>query len=367
MNKTENRNPSLDIVRIFAFCSVASIHFFLNTDFYNIPIEKPIQFLMIIPRTFSLVCVPLFIILTGYLMNKKELSKSYYKGIIKTISIYLLASILCYFHNVYFTGNTASLKSLIFSILDFKAAKYSWYIEMYIGLFLLIPFLNLIYNNITSKKQKQVLLFTLILLTVLPSIINTYNFTDITWWQNPSVSLSYNKILPDYWKNIYPITYYFIGAYLKEYPAKVKPLKGFLSYFFVGLCFSLYCFYRSFGHTFIEGEWQSWNALPVTMFSILCFVSIININLKNFSKNTKEVLNKLSNLTLGAFLTSSISDDLIYNFLNEVVTSDFNKQFNYYPICVICVIIFSYLLSYILDIIYKALYKLIIKIIHIYK
>ena len=68
-----------------------------------------------------------------------------------------------------------------------------------------------------------------------------------------------------------------------------------------------------------------------------------------------------------AFLTSSISDDLIYNFLNEVVTSDFNKQFNYYPICVICVIIFSYLLSYILDIIYKALYKLIIKIIHIYK
>lgn len=40
-----------------------------------------------------MICVPLFLILTGFLMNKKVVSRKYYSGLKKTYITYVLASI----------------------------------------------------------------------------------------------------------------------------------------------------------------------------------------------------------------------------------------------------------------------------------
>ena len=91
-------------------------------------------------------------------MCKKTLSGSYYKGIIKIIVIYVMAAIahILYKHFVLF--NDYTLGKSIIEILNFKAANYSWYVEMYIGLFLIIPFLNLAYNGLTTKNTSRFLL-----------------------------------------------------------------------------------------------------------------------------------------------------------------------------------------------------------------
>ena len=89
-----------------------------------------------------MICVPLFLLLTGYLMKNKELSIKYYKGIGNTLFVYVLASIACVlFKNIYYPNEH---HNLLLSILNFTGANYAWYIEMYIGLFFIIPFLNLI-------------------------------------------------------------------------------------------------------------------------------------------------------------------------------------------------------------------------------
>lgn len=106
-----------------------------------------------IMRNMFMICVPLFLLLTGYLMSNKKVEKKYYKGIIKTLYVFILTSIICGFYK-YQKGNYNNLIELFLSIFDYTGAGYSWYIEMYIGLFLLIPFLNLIYNNLTSKNKK---------------------------------------------------------------------------------------------------------------------------------------------------------------------------------------------------------------------
>ena len=41
------------------------------------------MFLMTLMRTAFMVCVPLFLMLTGYLMHQKQLKKGYYTGILK--------------------------------------------------------------------------------------------------------------------------------------------------------------------------------------------------------------------------------------------------------------------------------------------
>lgn len=127
-------------------------------------------------RQFLMICVPLFMVLTGYLMSRKELSRSYYKKIGHTIAIYILASLACLLYRNLFTPEPLSLYKSISGLFSFSAAPYGWYIEMYIGLFLLVPFLNLIWRNLKNKRQQLVLIGTLVLLSSLPSIFNVVNF-----------------------------------------------------------------------------------------------------------------------------------------------------------------------------------------------
>ena len=88
---TSQRNIGLDLTRILAFLSVVSVHFFLNTDFYKIPIKGKRMLVLATLRTSFMVCVPLFLLLTGYLVSYKKISleaeslKKYYKKIIQVL------------------------------------------------------------------------------------------------------------------------------------------------------------------------------------------------------------------------------------------------------------------------------------------
>lgn len=141
MKQYEKRNINLDLIRCVAVLCVISVHFFLNNGFYNEIVQGKAMCLMTIMRTSFMVCVPLFLLLTGYLMNHKVLSRRYYLGIIKVLGTYVLASIACILVNIFYHQQEISFKQAVLSIFDFTGARYSWYIEMYIGLFLLIPFL----------------------------------------------------------------------------------------------------------------------------------------------------------------------------------------------------------------------------------
>lgn len=67
---------------------------------------------------------------------EKAAFPQYYKGILKTLEIYVLVSIADLIFKAAVLGEEVTLWSAIRGILAFEAANYSWYIEMYIGLFL---------------------------------------------------------------------------------------------------------------------------------------------------------------------------------------------------------------------------------------
>lgn len=198
----KKRNPNLDLIRCIAVFCVIAVHFFKNTGYYKLPLVGGQMFFIEYMRTTFMVCVPLFLLLTGYLMNKKELNLKYYKGILHTLGIYFVTSIFCIVYQCYVLGDLLSLKYIITGILSFTANPYSWYIQMYIGLFLLIPFLNTIYNGLKSKKEKQILILTFFTLVTLSTLLGTVKINCISSW----------------WSGIYPLMYYFIGCYLREFP-----------------------------------------------------------------------------------------------------------------------------------------------------
>lgn len=74
-----NRDYNLDLIRVFALYTVVSVHFFLNSGFYSQDMIGFKMFIKCIIRSFFIICVPLFLLLTGYLMKDKV----YQKNIIK--------------------------------------------------------------------------------------------------------------------------------------------------------------------------------------------------------------------------------------------------------------------------------------------
>ena len=169
---------------------------------------------------------------------------------------------------------------------------------MYIGLFLLIPFLNLIVNGLNSKKHMQMLIATLIILTTLLSIMNIFG----------------SALVPDWWTGIYPITYYFIGVYIRKYDIKIQTKKNILMLLAVILLSGIFNCYKSYGLIFQKGEYVQWQSIQNVLASVLLFVWLKNINLEKWPNIIKRAIVKISELSLGIYLCSAIFDTIFIKY-----------------------------------------------------
>ena len=155
------------------------------------------MFILGMLQSLTLINVPLFLMLTGYLNLNKQVNRKYYRNGIRVVVSYVVISIITILYRKYCLGDTESWGMWVRKILDFSAIPYAWYIEMWIGLFLLTPFLNILWKNIGSRRHKLVLLLTLYLLTALPDFFNRYGLT----------------LVPAYWEALYPVTFFYLGKF----------------------------------------------------------------------------------------------------------------------------------------------------------
>ncbi len=349
VKKLESRNSSLDILRIVAVFLVNSVHFFLYNGFYSENVVGVPMYIMVQMRTLFSTCVPLFMMLTGYLMCKKELSKTYYKGIRKTVIVFVLATIACMIFKATYLHDQFDLAKLLTDTLNFQGATYSWYIEMYIGLFLIAPFLNLAYNGLKTQRRKQILVLSFVVVAILPTLFNTYVLNPLSWWNDPKSSDDFFKIIPGYWTMLYPFAYYFTGAYIREYGIKART-KTLILTFVIGLFFfGSYNYYRSFGGPFKSGVYMTWGGFETYILTTILFVLISRIKTDGLKPGFKLFLWKVSDLALGTYLLSYIFDRIIYyDYLNKYVPN-MQDRLPFYLLCVPIVFVLSMLLSLVVN------------------
>ena len=359
LGNVKSRSVNLDIIRCVAVFSVVSIHFFLNNGFYKTKVVGEKMFLLVLGQTFFSVCVPLFMILTGYLMSRKTLSAGFYKGIVKTLGIYVLASIVCLLFKYLYLHQPITAKTAFFGILDFTGANYAWYIEMYIGLFLFIPFLNILYAGLRSQKQKLWLIATLIICTVLPTLLNNFDLVTEGWFRNPPMSKDYTELVPNWWDRVYPFTYYFIGAYLREYDIKIRKRTNLLLLGGSVLLFSVFNYYRSYRSTYDRGTFIQWGGFETLILTVLLFVLLNHLKTDRLPAWIKAGFAKISDISLGIYLISYVFDQIFYPFLLENVPK-MTSRLPYYLVIVPCVFLFSAAVSSLLNIVYSGIEKLVI-------
>lgn len=357
----KKRNYTLDLIRIIALLFIICVHSLGRMGFYNEVVLGKKMFVMCVLRSLFITCVPLFLMLTGYLMNQKTLSKKYYKGIIKTVTIYIFCSVVYLLFQKIYLHQEISFIPFIQNVLAYVGTPYAWYIELYIGLFLLIPFLNIIFNNLKKKSDCQKLLITLFCLVGLPAIINIFRFDSLSWWLNPQSSRAYFKIIPSWWTNLYPLFYYFLGAYLSKYKIKLDAKLNIILLISSILLDGLFNYYRSFNGGFIWATWNNYYSGFVMCTAFLTFNLLLKIKLNFKSKLLGRVFKTLSDASLGAYLISVIFDTIYYERLCKLVLP-VKARFIYAPLMVLLVFISSILVSVFLNVIYKIIQSVIIKV-----
>ena len=300
--KNSERYFGLDIIRALAILLVPTIHAFAYIPVVDNDLLSIKWCAYIALHYVALICVPLFMILSGALMRGKRLSVKYYLGLLKIIIPYVIISIFAIAYKTAVNDSFPGVLSSIKSILNFTAVDYAWYVEMYIGLYLMIPFFNLIIAQI-DKKGNQILLASLILLTALPKFL--WGFS------------SRLDVLPDWWSNIYPITYYFLGAYLGEYKPKIK--KGVAA---IGLALSIALpTALNYFHSARDGRyaWYVMNAYDcLSTLMIAAFVWLLFADIKGAPRPIRAVITEISVCSFEMYLFSYIADGVLYRYADNI-------------------------------------------------
>ncbi len=196
---SQTRLPGIDLLRCLGLLFVTGIHFFLYNGFYNEPQKGALIWVANSFRWLFFSCNGIFMMLTGYLMSQKPMTSGYYRRLIPILISYTLTCLISYPIRHFLLGEALPLSEWISNYFSFS--NYSWYIEMYIGLILISPIVNLALAQIHEPRQLLGIAGVMVLLTALPSI------TDL-------------NLLPDYWTGLYPITYYVIGAVIHRLQPK---------------------------------------------------------------------------------------------------------------------------------------------------
>lgn len=362
--ETRIRQIGPDVVRIIAFAAVPAIHFFLNTEYYITPVKGVRMYFMTVVLVMCSICVPLFMILTGFLMSsknvpiyKKELLR-FYSKLRDIITTYVLTTIFILLYRCIVNQERIGIRGAVMNLLGYH--QYSWYVNMYIGCFLLIPFLNLLWNSLSSQESRRILVIVLLVLTALPSVLNVYDLETPGALRNPWLTGNYAKFVPDWWAELYPLTYYYIGAYIRCYVKRENfdrrklKLALLISFF----AFGGYDFWRSYSEDFKWALWCDWGSLQNTLISVMVFILLISADYSRCSATVGKVLRRIAPLTFGAYLLSWVPDHFLYPQLIEWVPNVYYR-FHWYVPSVLFSIMSSLLLAQIIQWIQKILYTFI--------
>lgn len=339
----QKRNINLDVIRCIALIYVICVHFFYNTNFYSSGVVAGTEReLSVILRNCFAACVPLFLTLTGYLMNKKTISVKYYTGISKVLVIYGLSCIAIWIFRTIEYDAVFTLDSLLTSYLAYEG--YAWYIGLYVGLYALIPFLNLIYNGLKNKNQKILLLCVLIFFTALPSLVNKFG---ANW-------------IPQNWESLYPITYYYIGAFLSEYADDVQlpAISLFLIYILVVIAGGMFVnrFVRGYYYYSIN-LFVDWGNLLNTCSTTLLFLTILKCDFSRLPKPICKLIETISLVSLQMYLVSWIFDQVVYKAFNAQYPV-FEDKLHHFFTPVVKVFAGSFVVALIIQFIYNQIKKI---------
>ena len=294
----KERQGNIELLRILSMLMIITLHFLGHGGVLNkLTPFTPYYYFGYIMKGLCYVSVNCYVFISGYFLVDSKFK-------IKKLMI-LLAQVLFYSITIYLVlcgGGLIefSVKDALLSLIPTMSNRY-WFVTMYVGMYLLSPFLNIAVKAMTKKSHY---IFIMVLFALF-SLIPTFVFF--------SVGLNFGGDSGVVWF----ITLYIIAAYIKKYytPARKKSQtrKLALGYFGAALLvpISQFCIVllSKTGIThYVDADrllsisilFYKYNSVLVLAASLLLFLLFLNIQIKG--KYVNKLICFISLLTFGVYL-----------------------------------------------------------------
>lgn len=275
-NTRKNRNMNIELLRIILMLMIVTLHYLGHEGILESALTGNKFILVWTLETFCYVGVNGFVIISGYYLVSSTLK---IKKLLALILQIVSTAAIIYITFVALGLAPISKQNALGAIFPVLTGRY-WFATSYIGLYCLVPFLNIIVKN-TTKQQMQVLLF---LLSALFCSWNAFFpiLTTVTTQGGYSV--------------VWLVCLYFFSAYLRLY------WKYDINKYIYLLGFVLCCLFVAWKKCTGNALFLSYVSVPITIASLLLFLFFRDVKIKNHL--LRNAIAYVSPLTFGVYLIS---------------------------------------------------------------
>lgn len=246
---------NIELLRIILMLMIVTLHYLGHEGILESALTGNKLILVWTLETFCYVGVNGFVIISGYYLVSSTLK---IKKLLALILQIASTAAIIYVTFVALGLAPISKQNVLGAIFPVLTGRY-WFATSYIGLYCLVPFLNIIVKN-TTKQQMQVLLF---LLSALFCSWNAFFpiLTTVTTQGGYSV--------------VWLVCLYFFSAYLRLY------WKYDINKYIYLLGFVLCCLFVAWKKCTGNALFLSYVSVPITIASLLLFLFFRDVKIKN--------------------------------------------------------------------------------------
>ena len=284
MESTHKRQSNIELLRIVAILMVIVLHYLngsMGGELQHVISGTPNYYLSHFIEALCIIAVNVFVLITGYFSYKNVQVK-----VSKVVNLFLV---------MIFWGLLLSLITVLWSSprkIDFliiegiiENSLSQWFVVIYSILYLLIPFINKLFNALNEKSVKVILVINFIFFYMWPTF-----FTDVT---DKSGGYGITNF----------INLYLIGAYIHKYhDEKIKLRKLVSLYLILTIITTVF--------SFVTGRAYAYNSI-FNLFSSIVFFEIF----KSLNIGYSKAINRLAVYTFSVYLIDSNFNRLLYHGL----------------------------------------------------
>lgn len=316
MEHTYMRNSNHEMLRILATFMVLGLHYLKGNVGGALDPLNSSEFNLFIAQVLESMCigaVNIFILITGYYSYKSSKIKMN-----RAIELYLIT--ITYGIVFLMLNGTITLRNVLYSVVPFLRGE-AWFVETYIILLLLIPFLNKIIANCSKRSLAISIIIQVLLFSCWPTFFPSAPVTDGGYGITNFIML------------------YFIGAFISKYNISVNRGILFLAW---GVCIA--------AMTMNNGWWS--------YCSVFCVVSALAVFLcfTQMRKISNKLINKIAGYSFAVYIIHSDSNIVHFWYL-RILRTDLFWTSKWFILHFLISILVLFVLCVLIDTVRRLIFK----------
>lgn len=327
MTDNKKRKSQIELLKIILMLQILTLHYLNRALKVNIVLEDNINYYIIrFIESACIIAVNVFILITGYFMNERKKIK-----ISKIINLLFIL----FFYNICIYGIAIISKLTTFNIESLKefattcVSGGAWFVIDYIVLYLLIPYINIIINNISKKKYVILIIISILFFSIWPTFISSTTVKDAGYGIINFIML------------------YLIGAYISKYKINIKKHISLLIYILMTIITYLISIDALKIHAYAA---YSYNTIFNIIGAVCLFLTFSKLEISS------EIINRISKHIFGIYIIH-VNSFIAVHIWKDLLSSDKYYASKWFIVAWLLSIIIVFVVCLIIDILRDKLFK----------